>query len=692
MNTCRFVSSAGIALAVLLLAASVPGDQPGAPVAKGIERAGANRAQLEAALQAVPKDQLTGMQWLIEHMPERDAQALTKEFLLEHCDEAYRAWRAAPWHASVSEDLFFDCILPYASVTERREAWRNPLRERAAPLVADAETPAEAAVILNREIFRLLGVKYSKERLRPDQGPIETIESGMASCTGLAILLVDACRAVGVPARVAGIPMWPDGSGNHTWVEIWDGSWHFTGAAEPARGKLDKAWFTGRASTAKRDDPLHAIYAVTWSNSPISFPMAWGPQDTSVRAMNVTDRYATPSTAVPDAKPEAAVASRRALEDLCMYVGASGVTELPGQPFAFVPLTRDDAEAARDVIWQAYASSIRERCAKELASGAIEINGVRMPVWYKAYGAAPEDGRSLFISMHGGGNSPAAVNDGQWENQKRLYRPAEGIYVAPRAPTDAWNMWHQGHIDGLFARLIEDMVIAEGVNPDRVYIMGYSAGGDGVYQLAPRMADQLAAAAMMSGHPNQARPDGLRNIGFTLHVGGKDAAFGRNAVAARWKAMLDELAQKDPGGYPHWVEVHEKKGHWMDLEDAAALPWMAKFVRDPVPEKIVWFQDDVVHTRFYWLATSEPKRGARVVASRKGQTIRIDEAAGVKDLSIRLDDRMCDLSRPVVVTRGDAVLFEGVVTRTIATIARTLTERGDPKALFTGEVELRLEE
>ncbi|MEM7298333.1 MAG: hypothetical protein AAF391_08720 [Bacteroidota bacterium] len=53
--------------------------------------------------------------------------------------------------------------------------------------------------------------------------------------------------------------------------------------------------------------------------------------------------------------------------------------------------------------------------------------------------------------------------------------------------------------------------------------MGYSAGGDGVYQLAPRMADSLAAAAMMAGHPNDASPLGLRNIGFTLHMGGKDA-------------------------------------------------------------------------------------------------------------------------------------------------------------------------
>ena len=72
------------------------------------------------------------------------------------------------------------------------------------------------------------------------------------------------------------------------------------------------------------------------------------------------------------------------------------------------------------------------------------------------------------------------------------------VYLAPRAPTDTWNLWHQAHIDRMFQRLIENLVVFENVDPNRVYLMGYSAGGDGVYQVAPRMADRFAAAAMMA--------------------------------------------------------------------------------------------------------------------------------------------------------------------------------------------------
>ena len=116
----------------------------------------------------------------------------------------------------------------------------------------------------------------------------------MASCTGLSILLIDACRSVGVPARFAGTPLWSDGSGNHSWVEIYDsGVWRFTGAAEPVGTALDKAWFTARASAAQEGHPSHAILAVTWRKVPLSFPLPWAPEDQSVRAVDVTSRYAS---------------------------------------------------------------------------------------------------------------------------------------------------------------------------------------------------------------------------------------------------------------------------------------------------------------------------------------------------------------------------------------------------------------
>jgi poly(3-hydroxybutyrate) depolymerase len=57
------------------------------------------------------------------------------------------------------------------------------------------------------------------------------------------------------------------------------------------------------------------------------------------------------------------------------------------------------------------------------------------------------------------------------------------------------------------------------IDNNRVFITGYSAGGDGIYHVASMMADYLAGAAMMAGHPNRADVYNLRNIAFSVQVG-----------------------------------------------------------------------------------------------------------------------------------------------------------------------------
>ena len=719
------------------------------PLDQSLKEAGENRLELVAALHAVPLEQRPGMRWLIEHMPVSDLHTLRADFLLENVALAYEAWHASPWHESVPERLFFDTILPYASINERRDDWRADFRNRFAPLVAHARSPAEAAAVLNNAIFKHVGVKYSTARPKPDQSPLESIEAGMASCTGLSVLLVDACRSVGVPARFAGTALWSDNSGNHSWVEVWDdGTWHFTGAAEPTGDALDRAWFADRAAGATEGDPRHGIYAVTWRDVPLHFPMVWLPGDESVGAVDVTWRYVTRRSAVAQGQARVRVKvtdrhgecvsvsivitddqqteiARGMSRDDRFDANDYWTTMLPlgstvvlqagdgsaavrrtikvehDEQLVTVPLPRYGINEVPDdkPLSSAEAKAVRGRRLRDwrlqraderrvaLGRGVIEVGGVSMPVAWRVEGTAPASGRSLYISLHGGGGAPTQVNDRQWRNQQHLYDIVEGVYVAPRAPTDTWNLWHQSHIDPLLDRLIQDMILVEGVDPDRVYLMGYSAGGDGVYQLAPRMADRFGAAAMMAGHPNETKPDGLRNLPFTIHVGGRDSGYDRNRKALEWKQALAELAARDEGGYPHEVVVYPDKGHWMDGEDAAGVRWMAGHVRNLRPQRIVWLQDDVLHKRFYWLKVDDPVARDRVVVSRNGQTMTVEEPGAAKTLRIRLDDDMLDLSQPVtVLDAAGATLFEGWVPRTADVIERTLAERGDPRGVFLAEI------
>lgn len=746
-------------------------------IAQALEAAGENRAQIAAALERVPADQRQGMRFLVANMPPRDLTSLSADFLLENCELAYREWRAAPWHADIPVDIFLNNILPYANINEGRDPWRKEFIERFKPLVRDAKSPAQAAAILNQKIFGLVNVKYSTQRPKADQSPAESIKAGLASCSGLTVLLIDACRAVGVPARFVGTPLWSDNSGNHSWAEVWDQGWHFTGAAEPSGDQLDQAWFVARASTAQRDHRLHAIYAVSFQKTPISFPLVWDRSIRYVHAVNVTDRYAGKAqplaeghcramfrvTAEPDLRRCCAKLVVRDADDQIVWEGESNDERfdandhisvplkentkyrvaaqfdgrsrtvefqvsakeplvqiaLPGtvnagaaiqslkdflagdrpqrgkleeQAFARTPLTRDEAEQAKKLLFDDHATMIRTARAEEMKNRSLKIGEMEMRFDYRLFGDAPKEGRALYISMHGGGGAPKQVNDQQWENQKRLYQVPEGVYLAPRAPTDTWDLWHQGHIDRFFDRLIENLIVFENVNPNKVYLMGYSAGGDGVYQVAPRTADRWAAASMMAGHPNEASPLGLRNLPFSIHVGGNDGAYNRNKIAADWGERLQKLREADPKGYENWVKIYPDKGHWLDREDAAAIPWMTKFQRNTTPARVVWYQDDVTEPRFYWLAVPEDQRkaGTQITATRDGQNVVVD-AQGVNKIRIRWNDQLANLDQPVVVTAAGKERFQGKLERNIATIAKTLEERGDPESVFSAETEVALD-
>lgn len=359
------------------------------------------------------------------------------------------------------------------------------------------------------------------------------------------------------------------------------------------------------------------------------------------------------------------------------------------QYFAKKPLTIKETRCAKKLLLADYKAQVKATYGKQWDSRKFVYENYEMPFFYKKFGKAPADGRSLYISLHGGGGAPAAVNDQQYNNQKRLYdatmNTLEGVYLAPRAPTNAWNLWHQGHIDLFLDLIIQLAVIKENVNPNKVYILGYSAGGDGVYQLAPRMADRWAAAAMMAGHPNNASPLNLRNTPFAINMGALDKAYNRNKVAEKWGKDLDKLQLGDPEGYIHTVKIHEGLGHWMKLKDAAALPWMSNFKRNPIPSKVVWRQSNKNQNAFYWLripSTNIQKNGTVVVEYNKD----LNEINILENYSDTLDlfihEGMLNLSKRVVVRYQNKVIFEGSVCKTILNLYQSLEQKGDENLCF----------
>lgn len=255
--------------------------------------------ELKAALETMDKSQRKDMAYLIINMPDFDRNGIDLELLKENVEYANIAREQFAWAQQLPEEVYLCDVLPYAVVNEVRDSWRKELYGIFAPEVEGCATMYDAVCAVNANIPRLTGVDYNTLREKTNQSPSESMRQGMASCTGLSILLVDAYRAVGIPARFVGTASWHDNRGNHSWTEVWlDGEWRVTEYYFPSQ--LDHLWFMPDASKAKADDRTYAIYATRFAGGNDWFPMVWADEDEDgpieelpkwVGAENVTQHY-----------------------------------------------------------------------------------------------------------------------------------------------------------------------------------------------------------------------------------------------------------------------------------------------------------------------------------------------------------------------------------------------------------------
>ena len=353
-------------------------------------------------------------------------------------------------------------------------------------------------------------------------------------------------------------------------------------------------------------------------------------------------------------------------------------------------LSLSEAEKIEKNIYNYFKKEIIATRSDEMENQVIKFKDKKIKFDIKHFGEQGEDGWSLFISLHGGGGTTESENNRLWNRHKTLYELEDGILFTPRSPSNTWNMWFQSHVDTFFNRIIQNMIAFHNVDPNKIYIMGRSAGGDGIYQVAPRMADRFAAAAMSAGHPNDSSPLGLRNTAFTIHMGENDSLYNRNDMAVKWGNDLRKLNEEDPEGYRYYIKIYKNKGHWMDNLEASALDWMSDFIRNPYPSKVVWKQGNVLHKRFYWLRNEDPSFGDLIECNIDDQIITVLSSSSSK-ITIQLNDDLVDMDREITVNYLGRQLFKGFVYRDIDIIERSIREYGDPKSVYYGEIRLTLD-
>jgi hypothetical protein len=166
---------------------------------------------------------------------------------------AIRAKQMFPYCDALPKEIWQEYVLNYANTNEARSNWRPLFHEKLRPLVDPQMNISQVVHAINANMWKgtnqiemvssctvmsisshtVLSIKSSvlapkgTDEITFKAGstplifdPMSVLVFGYASCSGVSIVLVNALRSVGVPARVVGTAAWYQDAaqGNHNWV------------------------------------------------------------------------------------------------------------------------------------------------------------------------------------------------------------------------------------------------------------------------------------------------------------------------------------------------------------------------------------------------------------------------------------------------------------------------------------------
>lgn len=154
----------------------------------------------------------------VSYLP--DSTLITPQMMIDDIDKAFANWKAAPWGDSISFDHFCRYILPYRVKDERFcGEWREKLREKYLPLIADKTDMREAFACIYRYIIDSFRQAIPLCPYTVDVLTIDYLQQ--ASCEQRCVLLASVLRALAIPAAVDVVPLWANYSTvGHSWVSL----------------------------------------------------------------------------------------------------------------------------------------------------------------------------------------------------------------------------------------------------------------------------------------------------------------------------------------------------------------------------------------------------------------------------------------------------------------------------------------
>ncbi len=276
-------------------------------------------------------------------------------------------------------------------------------------------------------------------------------------------------------------------------------------------------------------------------------------------------------------------------------------------------------KALREKLWAAWVDSVKsaenqellsiEPLSPQMKSGRLEIpnnlepNATMNYYWgHKDKEGDKNDSAMTYVYLHGSG-----PRDAEWKASIHWacrFDDAPANYFIPQIPNEGryYRWWHVSK-QWAWEWLWKQLMLTEGVDPNRIVVFGISEGGYGSQRLAAFYADYLAGAGPMAGgEPLINAPcENLQHIDFSLLTGEKDYMFCRNIYTGLAGYTLDSLRRENGGeGFNHRIGLIKGAGHGFDY--SPTTPWLRQSIRNATPRHFTWedFEMDGRHRKGFY--------------------------------------------------------------------------------------------
>jgi polyhydroxybutyrate depolymerase len=210
----------------------------------------------------------------------------------------------------------------------------------------------------------------------------------------------------------------------------------------------------------------------------------------------------------------------------------------------------------------------------------------------------PDSRAPLWVLLHGWREAPATM---EARVEAGLLAAREGVIVALPPGRDA--NWHAGAQPGeevaespdivFLAGMLDRLVEQYPIDPQRIYVGGFSIGAVMTDRIGCQLADRVSAIVVVSGGPWSTECDPVRPVSVLIMHGSADTTFRievANSLAVRWRTVnhcLGEPARMAIGDKAialtsgdcaddsrvEFVTI-EGQGHvWFDAPDATQVAW-----------------------------------------------------------------------------------------------------------------------